>query len=78
MKPEKFGNMMDKAAADALDQNVTALCVSMASFIAEIDTSSADVAAYLEQRLDPILRHPNVRILLDRVGKDSCKLKRKE
>lgn len=33
-----------------------ALCRSCASFIAEIDSSSGDVAVYLEQRLGPLLR----------------------
>lgn len=74
MKSEEFGHMMDKTAEEALHKNVTALCVSMASFIAEIDGSSADVAAYLEQRLKHILRNPSIRFLLLAALKDTNKL----
>lgn len=68
--------MMQESIDPVLARKVTDLCLSMASFIAEIDASSADVAAYLERRLDPILRHPAVRLLLDRVGQDGRKLVR--
>jgi hypothetical protein len=78
MKPEEFGHKMDELAKRALDNRVTALCISMASFIAEIDKSSADVAAYLEQRLDAILRHPAIREHLIRAAKDERKLIRNE
>lgn len=74
MKPEEMGSKFDVIAKQALDNRVTALCVSMASFIAEIDKSSADVAAYLEQRLDAILRHPAVRQYLIHATKDTRKL----
>lgn len=74
MKPEEFGSGLAKAAEEALDARITALCISMASFIAEIDTSSADVAAYLEQRLKHILRNPATRFLLLTAIKDTCKL----
>lgn len=32
------------------------ICLSLASYIAEIDQSSSDVAAYLEQRFEPLWR----------------------
>jgi hypothetical protein len=51
-------------------------CRSAASFIAEIDASSEDVAAYLEQRFGPILRHPRNRFDLEKVATDARKLQR--
>jgi len=74
MKPAEF--MLSEAAARELNEKITDLCKSMASFIAEIDASSADVAAYLEQRLGPLLRHPGIRLFLDDVGRDARKLQR--
>jgi len=44
--------LSDSRAADVLHE----LAVSMASYIAEIDASSADVADYIERRLDPLRR----------------------
>jgi hypothetical protein len=55
------------------DERIQALCISLASFIAEIDTSSIKVATYLEQRLRPILSEVS-NDLLDQVGNDGRKL----
>ena len=40
---------------------VHGLCQSLASFIAEIDSDSTTVSAYLEQRLGPVLRLAHLR-----------------
>ena len=48
--------ILKEASETAVDEAVRGVCVSAASFIAEIDASSADVAAYLEQRFGPALR----------------------
>lgn len=68
-----------KAAAQQLHD----IAVSCASFIAEIDANSSDVAAYLEQRLEPLLRlmHGNsrtsarVRTIMERIARDARKLR---
>lgn len=76
MKPEELGQKLTAAGERRLESDMLDICKSMASFIAEIDADSNDVAAYLYQRLNPILRHPAVRLHLDRVGKDGRKLVR--
>lgn len=55
---------------------VRGVCRSAASFIAEIDASSEDVAAYIEQRFGPILCHPRNRSDLEKVATDARKLQR--
>lgn len=56
---------------------IRSIAVSMASFIAEIDSSSSDVADYIEQRLQPLAEYFGARSpLLRRVAADTRKLKR--
>lgn len=68
---------LDKAAQERPGELIRSLCVSLASFIAEIDSSSDDVATYLEQRLGPVLRaayhHGGIREL-ERAVEDVRKL----
>lgn len=71
---DRTERMLTDAAIEHRRAKVTDLCLSMASFIAEIDASSIDVASYLEQRLGPILRLPAVAMVLDQVGKDGRQL----
>ena len=52
---EKF-RPFDRTGGALATETIGSLCRSCASFIAEIDSSSEDVAAYLEQRLGPLLR----------------------
>lgn len=56
MSKERMAGLLADAAERLPGKQVRALCLSCASFIAEIDASSSDVAAYLEQRLGPLLR----------------------
>ena len=70
----KTEELLDAAPEAYQRKLVRELCLSMASFIAEIDANSIDVASYLEQRLSPILMKPAVRALLDVVGKDARQL----
>jgi len=70
--------MLERANEEGVARLVTAACVSAASFIAEIDASSADVAAYLEQRFGVALRAMYLRggrDALERVALDARKLK---
>jgi len=55
---------------------IDALCRSAASFIAEIDASSEDVAAYLRQRFGELfaLACSDHREAFDRCGQDARKL----
>ena len=46
---------LNEAAESRPFELIRALCISMASFISEIDYSSTLVADYLEQRLGPVL-----------------------
>ncbi|HEY3256933.1 MAG TPA: hypothetical protein VGJ91_23415 [Polyangiaceae bacterium] len=54
------------------------LSLSMASFIAEIDSNSVNVAAYIEQRLQPLIpmirTDERVRAAIERIVKDGRKL----
>lgn len=53
------------------------ISTSMASFIAEVDGSSSDVAAYIEQRLAPLwdlLYDPRIGPALERIAHDSRRL----
>ena len=52
---EEMRKLLDRAGEEYPQKMVRGLCVSVASFIAEIDSSSGDVADYLEQRLGPVI-----------------------
>ncbi len=56
------------------------LAVSCASFIAAIDSNSNDVAAYLEQRLAPLIpmmrTDERVRAAIERIARDGRQLGR--
>jgi hypothetical protein len=64
---------------EGVDSLVQECCRSAASFIAEIDSNSEDVAAYLEQRFAVALRahyFRNGREALEVIAQDGRKLKR--
>jgi hypothetical protein len=67
----------DRTGGALATEEIADLCRSCASFIAEIDSSSEDVAAYLEQRLGPLLRiayFARQPAVWKRVGSDGRKL----
>ena len=81
MKPEQFGAMLASCRRDANDELLApSIAMSMASFIAAIDTRSIDVAAYIEQRLAPLLPllglDVRVRDALERIQADVRQLAR--
>jgi len=53
-KIENLGDILEAAGQRALDELFERIGVSMASFIAAIDSSSSDVARYITQRLEPL------------------------
>jgi hypothetical protein len=72
---------LDQAKYDAPPLLLHDVAVSMASFIAEIDANSNDVAAYIEQRLAPLvpMMRTDIRVLdaIARIGADGRKLQRR-
>ena len=78
MKPEQFGAMLADSRRKADDELLHEIAMSMASFIAAIDTRSIDVAAYIEQRLAPLLPllwlDVRVREALERIRADGREL----
>ena len=52
---EEIKRLLDSAAESYPHERIRDLCISAASFIAAIDSSSSDVAAYLEQRFGALL-----------------------
>jgi hypothetical protein len=69
----KAAEMMNEIKQARLARSI---CASAASFIADLDANSSDVADYLEQRFGPVLRHPAVRAALAEVAADGRKLVR--
>jgi len=76
-----LGKQLDARRLEIAPQMIHDLSVSMASFIAEIDKNSADVAAYIEQRLRPIIpmmrTDERVRAAVETMARDGRKLVRK-
>jgi hypothetical protein len=76
---EEMRRILDQAAETGPGNELRRLCLSCASFIAEIDMSSTDVAAYLEQRLGGLLLHARQHgglYVFERACKDSRRLGR--
>lgn len=78
MSIEDIQAKLDAAFLTRAPRKLHDLAVSMASFIAEIDTRSIDVAAYIEQRLQPLvpLMRTDVRVeqAVDQMRNDGRKL----
>lgn len=81
-RAKRVMDQLDAAHANAPKELLHSIAGSMASFIAEIDASSSDVAAYIEQRLAPLARFVNtdarVGQALAAIARDSRKLPPKE
>ena len=79
-KHDEVKSRLDTARLSAAPEMLRELSLSMASFIAEIDANSVDVAAYIEQRFQPLIplirSDERVRAAIDCIGRDGRKLVR--
>ena len=77
MKPEQLGRELEAARRKADDALLHSIAVSMASFIAAIDSDSNRVTQYIEQRLAPLMSllgiDFRVREVLERIRADGRK-----
>ena len=74
MTSQQLIEALDRASGQADDDLLRRIGVSMASFIAEIDANSEDVAEYISQRLAPLipLTHVDFRVrdVLESIASD--------
>jgi len=78
MGHEDLGKKLQQQQIQARKALIHEIGISMASFIAEIDSDSATVAAYIEQRLMPLTALHAVdyraKQVLEQIAKDGRKL----